>query len=182
MPRISPVDLATATGDAKEIMDAVKGQLGMVPNIFATIANQPAILRAHLGFVDALGQGTFDAKQREALALTVAGANSCDYCASAHSAIAKMMKVEESEIEANLKAGSTDAKLNAALTFANAVVEKRGFVSNEDLDAVRAAGYDNAAIIEIIGNVIVNIMTNYVNHIAETDIDFPVIELSKKAA
>ena len=182
MPRISPVDHASATGAAKEILDAVKGQIGMVPNVFATIANQPAILKGHLGLVEALGQGTFDAKQREALALTIAGANSCDYCASAHSAIAKMMKVEESEIEANLKAGSTDPKLNAALVFANAVVEKRGFVSNEDLEAVRTAGYDSAAIIEIIGNVVVNIMTNYVNHIAETDIDFPVVELGQKAA
>lgn len=182
MPRIAPVDHASAEGAQKEILDAIKAKVGMVPNLFATLANQPTILKAYLDFADTLGQGNLSAKEREAIALTTAGANSCDYCASAHVTFAKMMKVDDSEIEANLKASSADAKLNAALTFANAVVEKRGFVSDEDLAAVRAAGHDEAAIMEIIGNVVVNIFTNYVNHIAQTDIDFPVVETQKKAA
>lgn len=182
MPRIPHVDHASATGAQKDILDAIKGKLGMVPNVFATVAQQPAVLQGYLGFGDALGQGVFSPKEREALALVVAGANSCDYCASAHSAISKMMKVEDGEVEANLVGQSGDAKLAAALTFAKAVVEKRGFVSNDDLATVREAGYDDAAIIEIIGNVVANIFTNYVNHIAETDIDFPVVELKKEAA
>jgi len=176
MSRLNSVNPETATGRAAELLGAVKANMGAVPNLTKVMANQPAVLDAFLGLGDALSKGSFDPKTREAIALTVAGANRCDYCASAHSAISQSLKVEQSEIDLRLKGQSEDAKLAALLTFANTVVTKQGRVSDEDLSAIRAAGYDDGAIAEVTAHVAANIFTNYINHVAQTDIDFPVVK------
>lgn len=176
MPRIQAVNPTTATGRAKDLLDAVQKKLGAVPNLMRTMANQPAVLDAYLKFGEALGQGSFDAKTREAIALATAGANACDYCASAHTAISKSLKVDPSEIEARLAGRSADLELQAVLDFAKAVIAKRGEVSDSDLAAARGAGYDDGTIVEIVANVTLNILTNYLNHVAQTEIDFPVVD------
>ena len=177
MPRLTAVDPATATGEAKTLLDGVQKKLGMTPNVIRTIANSPAALKAYFGINEALAGGHFDAKTREAFALTVAGANSCDYCASAHTALSKGLKVDDAEIDRRLAGRSSDPKLDAALAFVTQVVDKRGFVTDDDIAAVRAAGHDDGAIAEIVANVVANIFTNYVNHIAQTEIDFPKVDL-----
>ena len=175
MSRLNLIDPDAATGRAAELLGAVKSGMGMVPNLTKVMANQPAILDAFLGLGDALSKGSFDAKTREAIALTVAGANQCDYCASAHSAISQSLKVDQAEIDRRLKGASENAELAALLTFANAIVEKRGNVSDADISAVRAAGFDDGAIAEVTAQVAANIFTNYINHVAQTAIDFPVV-------
>jgi uncharacterized peroxidase-related enzyme len=182
MPRLTAIDPATATGEAKELLDGVQKKLGMAPNIVRTMANSPAVLKAFLGFGEALSGGRFDAKSREAFALTVAGANACEYCASAHTAFSKGLKVDQVEIEHRLDGHSSDPALDAALVFAKKLVEKRGFVDDEDMAAVRAAGHDDGAIAEIVANVVANIFTNYVNHVAQTEIDFPKVDLATARA
>lgn len=182
MPRVNPVDPATATGETKVLLDGVQKKLGITPNVIRTIANSPAALKAYLGVGEALSGGSFDAKTREAFALAVAGANSCEYCASAHTALSKSLKVDDVEIDRRLGGRSSDPGLDAALVFARTVVEKRGLVSDDDIAAVRAAGHDDGAISEIVANVVANIFTNYVNHIAETEIDFPKVDLAKAKA
>lgn len=178
MSRLNTVNPETATGRAAELLEAVKANMGAVPNLTKVMANQPAVLDAFLGLGAALSKGSFDAKTREALALTVAGANSCDYCASAHSAISQSLKVDQSEIDLRLKGQSADEELAALLTFANQVVKKQGLVSDDDLAAIRAAGYDDGAIAEVTAHVAANIFTNYINHVAQTEIDFPVVKTS----
>ncbi len=175
MARLAQVTDTAAAPAAQELFTAIKSKLGMVPNLYRVLANQPAALAAGLGFGEALSKGAFDAKTREAIALAVAGANSCDYCASAHSAISGSLKVEPSEIQARLKGKSADPRVAAILAFATAVVNKRGLVSADDLATARAAGLSDGDIVETIANVAQNIFTNYVNHVAETDIDFPVV-------
>lgn len=175
MSRLNLVNPDTATGRAAELLGAVKANMGAVPNLTKVMANQPAVLDAFLGLGDALSKGSFDAKTREAIALTVAGANHCDYCASAHSAISKSLKVEQSEIDLRLKGQSSDEALATLLNFAHIIVQKRGLVSGEDIQTVRNAGYDDAAIAEVTAQVAANIFTNYINHVAQTDIDFPVV-------
>jgi uncharacterized peroxidase-related enzyme len=182
MTRLHAIDPATATGEAKVLLDGVQKKLGMTPNVIRTIANSAAALQAYLGFGDALSSGRFDARSREAIALTVAGANSCEYCASAHSALSKSLKVDDAEIDRRLGGHASDPVLDSALVFARKVVEKRGFVSDDDMAAVRAAGHDDDAVTEIVANVVANIFTNYINHIAETEIDFPNVDLTQTKA
>lgn len=178
MSRIDAIDPATAQGRARELLDGVQKKLGVTPNLMRVMANQPAVLDAYLGLGETLGRGGFDARAREAVALTVAGANACDYCASAHAAISKGLKVDADEIEARLAGRSADPALDAALRFARRVVEARGFVTDDDLAAVRRAGHGDGEIVELVALVAMNILTNYINHVAQTAIDFPAVDAS----
>lgn len=182
MARIAYVDPSAAEGQAKKLLDGARQQLGMVPNLFKVMANQPAVLDTYVKMNSALDGGSFDKATREAIALAVAGANDCGYCASAHSAISKSLKVDPSEIDRRLSGQSEDPKLQAALVFATQVVDKNGWVSDADIRAVRDAGHDDGAIVEIVTNVVANILTNYLNHLADTDIDFPKVDLATRRA
>jgi len=175
MPRIRPVDPASATGEAKTVLDAVKAQIGAVPNILAAFAQSPQVLKGYLAMNDALGRGALPAPLREQIAVAVAGANACDYCASAHTALGKKAGVDKAELVRNLAGRSEVGRVQAVLSFVSKVVAERGHVSDADLQALRDAGYGDGEIVEIVAHVGVNIFTNYFNHIAQTEIDFPVV-------
>jgi uncharacterized peroxidase-related enzyme len=181
MPRIQPVDPATAQGPAKEYLNAIQAKLGGTPNIFKTFAHSPAVGEFYANGSAALGKSTLSAALREQIALTVAGANSCDYCASAHTVIGKKAGVADDELPAALKGQSKDKKTQAALTFAKKIVDAKGNLADADVKAVKDAGFTDAEVLEIIAVVAFNIFTNYFNHIVGTEVDFPKVE-TKKAA
>ncbi|MBZ0255619.1 carboxymuconolactone decarboxylase family protein [bacterium] len=182
MTRLNTINPEHANGKAKDLFDAAQKKLGGVPNLLRVMANQPAVLEQYLQSSQVLAGGSFDGPTREAISLAVAGANECDYCASAHSFIAKSIKVDASEVELNLNGESRDSRLQAILTLALQIVEKKGFVSDDDLQQARAAGLDDEAIVEVVGNAALNIFTNYMNHVAQTDIDFPEVSTKKLQA
>ena len=175
MQRIKAV--THAEGKAKELLDGVKKAMGSTPNIFTTFANAPAALEAYLNFNTALSSGVLDKKLREQLAVTVAGFNGCNYCAAAHVFLGGKAGVDRAELAANSKGYSGDSKTQAAINFARALLEQRGKVSDDDLIAVRAAGFTEEEIIEILSHVALNTFTNYFNETALTTIDFPVVDL-----
>lgn len=181
MSRIAIPTREDAPAKSQPLLDAVEKQLGMVPNLFRLVATSPAALEGYLGLNGALG-GTLDAKTRERIALAVAQANGCDYCLSAHSYLGlNLAKIDDTEIALNRSGHSGDAKADGAVVFARKVLDTRGRVSDADLAAVRLAGFTDAQVIEIVAAVAVNVLTNYINNVAETDIDFPVI-LATQAA
>jgi uncharacterized peroxidase-related enzyme len=173
MPRLQAINPETASGKAKKLLDKVQAKLGMTPNILRTMANSPAVLEAYLGFSTALKGGLLPAKLREQIALAVSEANGCEYCLAAHSAVGKMVGLSEEDILDSRHGGSPDSKVEAALRFASQMVEKRGWVSDEDVVRLRSAGYEDAEIAEIVANVALIMFTNYFNHVAETVVDFP---------
>jgi uncharacterized peroxidase-related enzyme len=175
MSRLTSISPDTATGEAKAVLDKVAKAMGMTPNLTRVMALRPAVLEGYLGFSGALGKGALPPRTREALALTIAGRNGCDYCASAHSAISGSLKVDPAEVARQLEGRSQDQRLAAILTFALAVSESRGHVSSADLATVRAAGLEDADIVEIVAQVALNTFTNLLNNVAETDIDFPFV-------
>ncbi|WP_010583968.1 carboxymuconolactone decarboxylase family protein [Schlesneria paludicola] len=176
MSRLQQIAPDTATGKAKDLLDAVKGKLGLVPNMTRAMANAPAVLDGYLSLSGALGKGGLSAKAREQIALAVGEANGCDYCLAAHSAIGRMVGLTVDEILDSRRGTSVDSKSDAIIRFARQVVEKQGRVTDTDLADARTAGLDDAAVAEIVANVALNIFTNYFNHVAETDIDFPKAE------
>jgi uncharacterized peroxidase-related enzyme len=182
MPRIKPLDPATADGKAKEYMDGIQAKLGAVPNIFRTFAHSPALQDFYANGSAALGKSTLSAGLREQIALTVAGANACNYCASAHTAIGKKLGVAEAELPQNLAGKSADKKTQAALTFAKRIVDTKAKVSDGEVKALHDAGYTDAEVLEIIAVVAFIIFTNYFNHIVDTEVDFPKVEATKLAA
>ncbi len=173
MARITQVFDANAAPEAAALFAAIKGKVGMVPNLYRVAANQPKVLAAMLGLSETLSGGAFDARTREAIALAVAGANECDYCASAHAAISAGLKVPPAVVDAHLAGRSDDPRLAAILRLALVIVAAKGMVAESDLDAARAGGLSEADIVETVANVVANIFTNYLNHVAGTDIDFP---------
>jgi uncharacterized peroxidase-related enzyme len=173
MARINQINPDTATGKAKDLLDAVKTKLGLVPNMTRAMANAPSVLDGYLSLSGALAKGNLSAKTREQIALAVGEANSCDYCLAAHSAIGKMVGLTPDQILDSRRGASVDPKTDAVLLFARKLVKERGAVSDADLTSVRSAGLDDGAIAEVVANVALNIFTNYFNHVANTDIDFP---------
>jgi uncharacterized peroxidase-related enzyme len=176
MPRINQIAPETATGKAKELLDAVKGKLGLVPNMTRAMANAPAALDGYLQLSGALGRGVLTAKTREQIALAVAQENGCDYCLAAHSAIGKAVGLTADQVRDSRHGTAVDPKSDAVLRFARTVVATKGRVSAGDLQAVRDAGLDDGGIAEVVANVALNVFTNYFNHVADTDIDFPKAE------
>ncbi len=181
MPRIQPIQVTEADDKTRKLLEGVQRALGMVPNMMKTMGHSPAALSAYLNFSGALSTALNPAL-REQISLAIAGANHCNYCASAHTALGANAGVDADEMASNLRGESADAKTLAAIRFAQAVIDTRGFVRDQDLADIRDAGYSDAQIVEIIALVSLNLFTNYFNHIAETEIDFPVVETAGASA
>lgn len=184
MSRIpAPATIDAAPAASRAALESVKKQLGSVPNLFGVIAHSPAALEGYLALSGALAKGTLDAKTRERIALAAAELNGCIYCLSAHTYLAKnVAKLDDAEITANRNGASNDLKADAAVRFARKVMEARGHVTDADIAAVRAAGYDDAQVVEIVLHVALNTLTNYVNEVARTEVDFPVVQVTHRAA
>jgi len=182
MPRIEALDPAVADDQSKSLLDAVKKKLGMVPNFMKTLAHAPSALAAYFAFSTAVAEGKLPFALRERIALATAQANGCDYCASAHQALGKTAGLSAEEIARSFDGDSLDPKAKAALVFADAVRSERGQVGDSTLAAIRAAGFSDGEIVEIVANVALNIFTNYFNNVARPDIDFPRVSTSRLAA
>jgi uncharacterized peroxidase-related enzyme len=177
-----PATIEAAPEASQPLLAAVKKQLGVAPNLFRLVANSPAALEGYVALSGALGKGTLPAPTRERIALAVAEINGCDYCLSAHTYLGKnVARLDDVEIAANRSGRSTDPRADAAVRFAAKVARERGHIGEEDLRAVRSAGYDDAQVIEMVLHVALNTWTNYVNEVAMTDIDFPVVTARKAA-
>lgn len=175
MSRIpTPESIEAAPEAARPLLAAVKSQLGVVPNLFRIVSTSPAALEGYLGLNGALGKGKLPAPTRERIALAVAQINGCNYCLAAHNYLGQnLAKLDAAEINANRRGSSNDAKAAVAVHFAASIANARGAVSAAEVEAVRAAGYSDAEIVEIIAHVALNTLTNYVNEVLGTEIDFP---------
>ena len=176
MSRLHIPTIESSPAASLPLLDAVKKQLGLVPNLMRLVGNSPAALEGYLSLNGALGKGSLGAKTGERIALAIAEFNRCDYCLSAHTYLAThVAKLDTAEINANRNGFSGDAKADAAVRFARKMAEARGHVAAEDLSKVKAVGFSDAEIVEIVLHVALNTLTNYINSVAQTEIDFPVV-------
>jgi len=176
MTRLTTISPDDATGKTKELFDAIQSKLGMVPNMMRTMGHSPALLESYLNLSSTLSHGKLGAKTGELLALAVSESNACDYCLSAHSFIGeKLVHIDTNALQHARHGEATDAKTDAALKFAVILTEKKGLVSDADVNSAKAAGLSEGEIAEIVGHVALNVLTNYFNNTANTVIDFPVV-------
>jgi uncharacterized peroxidase-related enzyme len=177
MARLKALSPDEATGKTKELFTAIEGKLGMVPNMMRTMGNSSAVLEGYLNLSGALSNGSLGAKTGELIALAVAESNSCNYCLSAHTYIGANLVHIDSDTLQNARSGqAADAKTKAILHFAKKVVDKNGLVNDADVESIKSAGLSDGEICEVVANVALNILTNYFNNTANTDIDFPVVK------
>ncbi len=173
MSRLQAINPDQATGQARTLLQGVQSKLGFAPNILRTMANSPAVLQGYLAFSTALSQGNLSPKFREQIALAVSEVNDCQYCLAAHSAIGRSEGLSEEDIEDSRRGKSPNTKDGTGLAFTRSLVKNRGWVSDEEVAKLRKVGFDEGAIVELIGNIALISFTNYFNHVAETEIDFP---------
>ena len=179
MNRIAQLDPAQAAGKTKQLFDGVHATLGIVPNLFRVFGNSPAALEAYLNFSGALAGGVLNAKVREQIALAVAEINDCTYCRSAHTYIGGKVGLNEREIADARKVMATDTRTAAILNLARSIVVERGELGDTEFNAARTAKLTDAEIVEVVANVSLNILTNYLNHVAQTVVDFPEVAASE---
>lgn len=175
MSRIAPLATHDADAQTAATLAAVKSKLGMVPNLFSTFARAPAVLQGYLAFSESLGQGRLSFRQREIVALVIAQANHCMYCLAAHSAIGKSAGMDEVAIRQARLGQLSDPLEQALAELSLRLVSQRGLLNESDLASAKAAGLDDTHILEVVANVAINLLTNYTNLVAQTDIDFPAV-------
>lgn len=177
MQRIKALNPETTTGKSKQLFEGIQEKLGMVPNMMRTMGNSPAVLEGYLNLNAALGTSSIGSELGELIAMTVAQANSCNYCLSAHSFIGqKLLGIDPQSLHQARETESNEPKVAKALEFARVLVKKQGLVSDSDVQTVLDAGYSQGEVSEIVGHVALNIFTNYLNNTARTEVDFPLVE------
>jgi len=182
MSRISIPTYDQSPAATRPLLDAVNKQLGVVPNLMKVVGNSPAALGGYLALSGALAKGALGAKTGERIALAIAEINGCGYCLAAHTYLGRnVAKLDDAEIAANRNGVSNDPRADAAVRFAASVALERGHVSDAAVQAVKNAGYSDAEVMEIVVHVALNTLTNYVNEVAQTEIDFPAVD-QKRAA
>ncbi|MEM7247031.1 MAG: carboxymuconolactone decarboxylase family protein [Acidobacteriota bacterium] len=178
--------LETAPTESRPHLETVKKAYGSIPNLMATFAGSPALLEGYLALGDIFDSLTaFDATERQVVLLATSYENECDYCMAAHTAIAGMQGVDADVIE-SLRKGEplADTKLRALHDFTQAVVAKRGWVEDDDVQAFITAGYTKRHVLEVVLGVGLKTLSNFTNHVAQTPLDaqFKKFEWSRPAA
>ncbi len=178
MSRITTVTNEIANSEQQDLFDTIQEKLGIVPNFLRVFANSPDALKAFLGLYHIAGSGDLDAATRERIALALAQQNECEYCLSAHTAIGRKAGLNTEEINSNRAGDSQDAKAAIAVKFARTLVEHTGQVTTVEINELRDVGYSEAAIVEIITHVGLNLLTNIIGKASQVEIDFPKVELA----
>lgn len=185
MSKYVPHTAKTAPEASREGLAKARQRFGFVPNIMGVLAESPAALDGLQALDRSFGRSSFSPKERELLLLAVSTVNGCTYCVPAHSAAAKAAGQSDDVIEA-IREGKpiADARLAALHDFATAVVEKRGRVSEAEVEAFIGAGFTKAQVLEVVLGTSLMTLTNYTNHIANVPLDaaFEPFRWSKREA
>lgn len=181
MTRIALVDPSAAFAERKSLLEPIHAAFGATPNMFRAVANSPAALKSMWGSFGALGGGVINARLGEQIAVAVADSNACDYCLAAHTALGRKAGASIEEMRAAQSGESADPKTAAALRFALKLVSARGQLSDADMQAVRAVGFSDEEVVEILAHVALNLFTNYVNVAFRVPVDFPAVKLRSAA-
>ena len=171
---MKPLEINEAKAPAKKILENVQSKMGAVPNLFKIMANNPSLLKAYTASDETFrAHSGFSSQEQEVILLSVAIYNECKYCVAAHSFIAKNQSgVPQNVLEAlrNQQQLPND-KLEALSKFAKSVAKERGYPSDEASANLKQAGYSDENIAGVITAVGMKTMSNYINHIAETEVD-----------
>lgn len=180
MKKLSVLTKEQASEQSRQIFEGIEKAVGMLPNIYAVIGNSANALGSYLTFSEAQKNGSFNAKEREAIFLAVSEENGCSYCVSAHTAIAKMNGFNEEET-LQLRAGiHSDSKLNVLTNLAKSIIANKGRAGENLVTAFYNAGYDEKALVDLVALVVDKTFSNYIGRLAKPEIDFPKAQVLNK--
>lgn len=173
MARLNIVTPAQATGQTKALYDAIQSAIGMVPNIYQGLGNSPVALEGVLHTDGILKKGQLNGAEIEAIKLAVSEAYGCNYCLAAHTLLGKKAGLTDAETIRIRRGTPQQPKIGALVKFVNAAIHPQSRISDAQLAAVKAAGYNDAQLAEIVQAVAQTIYTNLFNRVHQTAIDFP---------
>lgn len=157
---------------AQRILQEAERRFGFVPNLYRTLAEAPAALTAYHEVGLAFASSSLSPAEQQVVLLTVSQAHECQYCVAAHSMVGSTVGLSDDDVTAlRGDRNPTDEKLKALRSFTRAVVEKRGWVDDEDLAAFLDAGYERPQVLEVLAGVTQKTLSNYTNHITRTPLD-----------
>ncbi|MEL6350089.1 MAG: carboxymuconolactone decarboxylase family protein [Myxococcota bacterium] len=168
-----PVQTAqTAPEGSRDLLQGIQKTLGFIPNLYGTMANNPAVLAGYLGLSEAFSKTSFRPQEQQLILLAASTLNGCDYCVAAHSTVAQMVKLDAGLLHSVRNSTPlADARLDALVNFTRTIVAERGWVSEDVIDAFVAAGWDRRQVPEVILGVSLKTFSNYFNHINQTEVD-----------
>jgi uncharacterized peroxidase-related enzyme len=173
MSRLKTVGPEEATGDVKRIFDGFQKEFGMVPNLIRALGNSPVALKAYVTLDSLISEGGLSPAEREIVRLVVSEVNRCRYCVAAHTLAGRAVGLNEDDVLAARRGHSNNQRHAALAAFAKAVVEKKGFVDDGEIERFRAVGYSDNEIGEVVAIIGQKTISNFFNHIHETELDFP---------
>ncbi|WP_170400891.1 carboxymuconolactone decarboxylase family protein [Ruegeria arenilitoris] len=172
MAKYSQHTIESAPDGSKPILQAINGKLGFVPNLMATMAEAPVMVESYMTMMGIFDTTDLTPTEREIILMTNNRLNGCTYCMAAHTTVAKMAGVDDGVIAA-LRSGTPidDPKLEALRSFAEIINETRGWASEEQVDALIAAGYTKQTVLEVIAGTALKVLSNYTTHIVQPPVD-----------
>lgn len=175
MQTLKTVDPNTASEKTRELLQRVEQRLKRSSNMMRVMANSPAILAAYLQFNQAFEMVKMSGKLRALITTAVAELNGCDYTLSTAMALGPQTGLTERELHAARQIQASDPKTSAALRFAASLIKERGRASESEVEELHRAGFSDEEIVEIIALVALNVFRNYLNLVAKTEIDLPLV-------
>jgi len=171
---LEPKTIENADAISKQILETTNKNMGMIPNMYSGMANNPALLEGYVSAYNSFRANSgFTPQEQEVVFLSVAFENNCEYCMAAHSFVGDNMTNVPVEVTNAIRNNTLipDDKLKALSSFARVITVKRGLPSETDIDAFLASGYTENHILGVIAGVGVETMSNYFNHIFNTSVD-----------
>ncbi len=172
MTNFNTYSLETVPEAGRETLETVNKAYGFVPNLIGTMVESPALANAYLNIGKTFGDASFTPTEQQVVLLTASRVNECDYCIAAHSTVAKLGDVPASVVNAIREDRPLeDPRLESLRTFTRQVVEQRGWVGENAVDAFIDAGFTRAQVLEVVLGVAMKTLSNYTNHIAKPALD-----------
>jgi AhpD family alkylhydroperoxidase len=182
MSRLSLADASTTDPERIQARNELKAAWRGVPNLGEVVALSLPLTRALIAYDRHLAEGSFTRPVSELVAIAVAHENRCSYCLAAHTAGAMAAGVPAQDAADARTGHASDPKVQAALVFAQQAVRERGHITDEQLAAVREAGYGDGEIVELVGHAIATTLTNYLHHLSGVPVEFPAVEFAPAEA
>ncbi len=176
MQRLHSVNVESAQGKTKELFNKVENAFGVIPNTVKVMANSPAVLESFLNFSSSMSELAIGEKLHNQVKLSTSESNSCDYCTSLLCFVAPTAGLSTEDILSGRTGYSENEKIQAGLKFAEQILEKKGKLDDEELEAVKQAGFSDEEIVEIVASVVLGCFTNFLNNLADTELDIPKAE------
>lgn len=158
------------TGSTKELLANIQKNYGFFPNLYGYMAEAPTTIEAYLALNDLVSKTSFTPAQQQVALLAVSVENNCDFCSIAHQAMGKIHKANPQTLTAIASYGViADPQDRALASFAQSITKNRGRPAEVEVQAFLDAGFTKQQILEVILIVSIKTLSNYINHLTNTE-------------